>query len=90
MNASRGYVRLSAHTKFVMFNGQAVPAFEAWHTLEANPDLTGNLAREECLALLAWNDRNGLYMDADSAAEGYPLLTDAEARDLLRRAVTQE
>lgn len=38
------------------------------------------MSRTELIEWLAWNDRNGLFLDEDAIAEGYPPLTEQEAR----------
>ncbi|MFD2554770.1 hypothetical protein [Sphingobacterium tabacisoli] len=39
-----------------------------------------SMSRPELIEWLAWNDRNGLFLDEDAIAEGYPPLTEQEAR----------
>lgn len=48
------------------------------------------LTREQLIAFLAWNDRNGVYTDEDCEAEGYDLLTLESARLLVIKAITGE
>lgn len=43
-------------------------------------------SREEKLAWLQWNDKNGTYTDANSNMEGMPLLTDSEAWDYILKS----
>jgi hypothetical protein len=49
--------------------------------------LLGNGTREQLIAWLVWNDRNGIYTDRDSEAEGYPPLTLETARAAMRRVL---
>ena len=41
------------------------------------------LTREQCIALLQWNDPNGCYTDEASIREGYAPMTTDEARERL-------
>lgn len=38
------------------------------------------MSRTELIEWLAWNDRNGIFLDEDAISEGYPPLTEQEAR----------
>ncbi len=40
-------------------------------------------SREELIAWLCWNDRNGSYRDADSIREGFDVLTYSDAMSLV-------
>jgi hypothetical protein len=59
-----------------------------WDSL--NPEKIDKLTRAQCIELLAWNDPNGIYTDADSRAEGLPKLKASEARELLKSAVEEQ
>ena len=41
--------------------------------------------RRSLIKVLEWNDRNGIYSDEDSAAEGYPPITKEEAIEIIFR-----
>ncbi|MFM8397829.1 MAG: hypothetical protein ACKOAH_08355 [Pirellula sp.] len=45
--------------------------------------------REDIIAWLVWNDRNGVYTDKDSELEDYPPLTLESARDLMRKVLDE-
>ena len=45
--------------------------------------------REDIIAWLVWNDRNGIYTDEDSVAEDYPPLTLESARVLMRKVLDE-
>ena len=47
------------------------------------------LNRDQLIAFLAWNDRNGVYTDEDCEAEGYDLLTLETARLLVVKAIEE-
>lgn len=47
------------------------------------------LNRDQLIAFLAWNDRNGVYTDEDCEAEGYDLLTLETARLLVIKAIEE-
>ena len=69
------------------------------HSLNAGQDLRHSEAfqlallssgsREDIIAWLVWNDRNGIYTDEDSVAEGYPPLTLDSARVLMRKVLDE-
>lgn len=48
-----------------------------------------HLNREQLMAFLVWNDRNGVYTDEDCEAEGYELLTLETARLLVIKAIEE-
>ena len=48
---------------------------------------TAQMTREECIAWLIANDRNGCYSDEDCIAEGLQPLTHAEALQLIRSSL---
>lgn len=52
-------------------------------------DQVNDLTRDELLAFLVWNDRNGVYTDEDCEAEGYELLTLETARLLVIKAIEE-
>ena len=39
-----------------------------------------SMSRTKLIEWLAWNDQNGIFLDEDSISEGYPPLTEQEAR----------
>jgi hypothetical protein len=45
--------------------------------------------REEIIAWLTWNDRNGIYTDADSRLDGYPPLTLESAREQMQKVLDE-
>jgi len=45
--------------------------------------------RETLLDLLAENDRNGIFTDAQSEAEGMEVMTKAEALEIIERILTE-
>ena len=40
--------------------------------------LANQLSRDDLITILSNNDRNGIYSDADSILEGYPIATKSE------------
>jgi hypothetical protein len=46
--------------------------------------------REDIIAWLVWNDRNGIYTDEDSRLEGYPPLTLESAREQMQKTLDHE
>jgi hypothetical protein len=69
------------------------------HSLNAGQDIRHSEAfqlallssgtREDIIAWLVWNDRNGIYTDEDSVLEDYPPLTLESARELMRKALDE-
>jgi hypothetical protein len=59
-----------------VYNGATMPA-----------KTTAQMTREECIAWLIANDRNGCYSDEDCIAEGLQPLTHAEALQLIRSSL---
>lgn len=57
-------------------------------TLSDLPVLT-TWKRETLLNLLAQNDRNGIFTDAQSEAEGMEPMTKAEALEVIERLLTE-
>jgi hypothetical protein len=53
-------------------------------------DLLLNGTREAIIRWLVWNDPNGVWSDADSAAEGWVAMTLEQARASMRAAVSPE
>jgi hypothetical protein len=45
--------------------------------------------REDIIAWLVWNDRNGIYTDEDSVLEDYLPLTLESARVLMRKVLDE-
>lgn len=56
-----------------------------WKALQA---IAPTFSREAIIAILAWNDSNGTYTDADSRAEGMDPLSHAEALAILQSIST--
>jgi len=52
-------------------------------------DQVQDLTRDQLIAFLVWNDRNGVYSDDDCEAEGYDLLTLETARLLVIKAIEE-
>lgn len=48
------------------------------------------MSRTELIEWLAWNDRNGIFLDDDAIAEGYEPLTEVEARMCVYAVVMRE
>ncbi len=69
------------------------------HSLSPGQDIRHSVAfqlqillsgsREEIIAWLVWNDRNGNYTDADSRLEGYRPLTLESAREQMQKALDE-
>ena len=69
------------------------------HSLNAGQDIRHSEAfqlellssgtREDIIAWLVWNDRNGIYTDEHSVLEDYPPLTLESARELMRKALDE-
>jgi hypothetical protein len=45
--------------------------------------------REQLIAWLTWNDRNGIYTDEDSEREGFEPITLEEAKEIAIRQKTE-
>ena len=45
--------------------------------------------RQRIIAWLAWNDRNGVYSDADCKSEGWRPLSLKEAKQLMRQILSR-
>jgi hypothetical protein len=45
--------------------------------------------REQLIAWLSWNDRNGIYTDEDSEREGFEPITFEEAKEIAIRQKTE-
>jgi hypothetical protein len=45
--------------------------------------------REQLIAWLSWNDRNGIYTDEDSEREGFEPITLEEAKEIAIRQKTE-
>jgi hypothetical protein len=45
--------------------------------------------REELIAWLCWNDRNGIYTDEESEREGFEPITLEEAKEIAIRQKTE-
>jgi len=48
-----------------------------------------NWSRENLLNWLSWNDRNGIFTDKQSEAEGMQPMTKIEALEVINRIVTE-
>ena len=48
------------------------------------------MTREELIAWLCWNDRNGVYRDEDSLAEFGNVMTKAEGEEIMFRQIMSE
>ena len=46
--------------------------------------------REEIINWLCWNDPNGCYSDEDSRAEGYPLLSLEQAKQIMTEQIGRD
>ena len=49
-----------------------------------------SMSREELIAWLSWNDRNGVYRDEDSLAEFGNVMTKAEGEEIMFRQIMSE
>lgn len=49
-----------------------------------------SMNREELIAWLSWNDRNGVYRDEDSLAEFGNVMTKAEGEEIMFRQIMSE
>jgi hypothetical protein len=59
------------------------------HSVAFQMELLSSGTREDIIAWLVWNDRNGIYTDEDSVLEDYPPLTLESARVLMRKVLDE-
>ncbi len=59
------------------------------HSVALQLQILSSGSREEIIAWLVWNDRNGIYTDPDSRLEGYPPLTLESAREQMQKVLDE-
>lgn len=84
VNGDRGIMQLLG------WRGQIAPTslFLVADVEPVGPADLGRMTRDECIQWLAWNDPNGTYSDADAIAEGLAPLTESQARELVRKQLS--
>jgi hypothetical protein len=69
------------------FPGQVVAKLRS--SLGFQFGLLSSGTRDDIIAWLVWNDRNGAYTDEDSKLEGLPILTLESAREQMRKVLDE-
>jgi hypothetical protein len=60
-----------------------------WHFEKSHLPTLKNYKRETLLNWLSWNDRNGIFTDKQSKAEGMPPMTKKEAIETITRIINE-